>query len=273
MKRLTFISKFLSVLCLMAIVYSCRQVPLTGRRQINLLPSSQMLALSTSSYRETLSQSRVVRGTAEANRVNEVGQNIRRAVEAYMRQNNMADQLENFEWEFNLIDDNSVNAWAMPGGKVAVYTGILPITQNEHGLATVMGHEVAHAVARHGNERMSQGLATQLGGLGLQAALSSRPQETQQLFQMAYGVGSQVGVMLPFSRLHESEADRLGVIFMQMAGYNPEEAIPFWERMSQKAGGGSTPEFLSTHPAPATRIRNLRKYINEAKQYQPVTNR
>jgi predicted Zn-dependent protease len=273
MKKLSFISKILSILCLMAIVYSCKQVPLTGRRQINFLPSSQMLALSTSSYQQTLSQAKVVRGTAEANKVNEVGQNIRRAVEAYMRQNNMSDQLQNFEWEFSLIDENTINAWAMPGGKVAIYTGILPVTQNDDGLATVMGHEVAHAVARHGNERMSQGLATQLGGMGLQAALSSRPQQTQQIFNTAFGIGSQVGVMLPFSRLHESEADRLGVIFMQMAGYNPEAAIPFWERMSQQSKGGSPPEFLSTHPAPATRVRNLRKYINEAKQYQVVTNR
>lgn len=255
---------------LVSFAISCRTVPITGRRQLALLPSSQMLSLSQTSYGQFLNENKgklATGNSAEAQLVQKVGRNIQQAVEKYMRENGMQDRISEFEWEFNLVNDKSANAWAMPGGKVVVYSGILPITKTEAGLATVMGHEVAHAVARHGNERMSQQLAAQLGGMGLQAALSSQPQQTQQIFQAAYGVGAQVGVLLPFSRTHESEADKLGTVFMAMAGYNPEEAIPFWERMRAQAGGASQPEFLSTHPSHDTRIRNLRKYVNEAKKY------
>ena len=155
----------------------------------------------------------------------------------------------------------------MPGGKVAVYTGILPIAKNETGIAVVMGHEISHAVAKHGDERMSQGLVTQMGGMLLAEALSQKPEETVNLFMTAYGLGTQVGVLLPYSRLHESEADRLGLIFMAMAGYDPHEAVDFWQRMSQAKQGASPPEFLSTHPADATRIRNIRQLIPEAMTY------
>jgi predicted Zn-dependent protease len=264
MKRILIFILFLSF------AISCRTVPISGRRQVALLPSSQMLSLSQTSYQEFLStnKSKVASSSSpDAQLVQRVGRNIQQAVEKYMRDNGMQDRLREFSWEFNLVNENTVNAWAMPGGKVVVYAGILPIAKTEAGLATVMGHEVAHAIARHGNERMSQGLITQLGGAALQVALAQKPQQTQQLFYTAYGVGTQVGVMLPFSRTHESEADRLGTVFMAMAGYNPEEAIPFWERMSSQGGGASPPEFLSTHPSPATRIKNLRKYINEAKSY------
>jgi predicted Zn-dependent protease len=200
--------------------------------------------------------------------VRTVGTKIRLAVETFMKQNNQEKLLEGFAWEFNLIDDpNMVNAWCMPGGKVAFYTGILPICNNDVGIAVVMGHEVAHAIARHGNERMTLGLMQQVGGVALSVALTEKPEATKNLFMSAYGVGSNLGVMLPFSRTHESEADRLGLIFMSMAGYNPEEAPKFWGRMAKLSGGAQPPEFLSTHPAHETRIKDLNANMAEAKKY------
>jgi predicted Zn-dependent protease len=200
-------------------------------------------------------------------RVRRVGRRIQRAVETFFADQNMSDQLRGYEWDFNLVEDDAVNAWCMPGGKVVVYTGILPITQDETGLAVVMGHEIAHAIAEHGGERMSQGLLTQLGGMALAKALESKPEETRALFLTAYGIGSAVGVMLPYSRLHESEADHLGLIFMAMAGYDPRQAPAFWERMSAEKQGAGPPEFLSTHPSDETRIRKIRELIPEAMQY------
>ena len=175
--------------------------------------------------------------------------------------------IKNYQWDFNLIEeDKTVNAWVMPGGKAAVYTGILPYTLNETGLAVVLGHEVAHALADHGNERMSDALVAQMGGMALSVALSSKPQQTQQLFATVYGVGANVGFLLPYSRLHESEADRIGLTLMARAGYDPREAIPFWERMSRQ-GEKRPPQFLSTHPAPETRIAGIKKYLAEALPY------
>ncbi|MGB5028155.1 MAG: M48 family metallopeptidase, partial [Chitinophagaceae bacterium] len=172
-----------------------------------------------------------------------------------------------FKWETNLVDDKTVNAWCMPGGKIVVYTGILPITQNEAALAAVMGHEVSHALLQHGNQRMSQGLLQQLGGVALSVAVANKPQETQNLFLGAYGAGSQLGILLPFSRKHELEADRYGLIFTAMAGYNPQEAIGLWERMEKASNGQKPPEFLSTHPSEGHRIEQLKKYMPEALQY------
>jgi predicted Zn-dependent protease len=199
--------------------------------------------------------------------VKRVGGRISSAVEKYLAGQNHSDLLEGYTWEFNLVKDSSVNAWAMPGGKVAIYNGILPVTQNENGLATVMGHEVAHAVAQHGNERMSQALLTQLGGVALSVALSQNPSQTNDLFLAAYGIGTQVGILLPYSRLHESEADRLGLIFMAMAGYDPRDAVAFWQRMAAQSKGGAPPEFLSTHPAHETRIDQIMQYLPEAMKY------
>jgi predicted Zn-dependent protease len=179
----------------------------------------------------------------------------------------MAKQLKGYRWKFTLVQDDAVNAWAMPGEKVVVYTGMLPITRDATGLAVVMGHEIGHAVAEHGNERMSQALIAQLGGLALSSALSRYPGKTQQIFMSAYGVGTQVGVLLPYSRLQESEADHLGLIFMATAGYDPRAAEDFWERMAAAKGGGSVPEFLSTHPSDRTRIENIRRLIPEAMTY------
>ena len=178
----------------------------------------------------------------------------------------LSKKIKGYKWEFNLIEDNIANAWCMPGGKVVVYTGLLPVTQNEDALATVMGHEIAHAIANHGNERMTQGIATELGGMGLSVALANKPQETQNLFMTAYGVGSTLGMLLPYSRLHETEADEIGLILMAIAGYNPESAVAIWERMSSGSGGKQAPaEIMSTHPANETRIANLRNLIPTAK--------
>jgi predicted Zn-dependent protease len=246
---------------------SCSIVPITGRKQLSLLPASQMMSMSFQQYDEFLKEHPLSKNTEQTAMVKRVGQRIQKAVEAYFAEKGMSDQLKGYNWEFNLVESPDANAWCMPGGKVVFYTGILPITKDETGLAVVMGHEVAHAVAEHGNERMSQGLLTQLGGMALTVALQEKPEQTQALWMTAFGVGSQVGVLLPFSRLHESEADRLGLIFMAMAGYNPREAVSFWERMAQIKGGQAPPEFLSTHPSDATRISQINKWLPEALQY------
>jgi predicted Zn-dependent protease len=180
------------------------------------------------------------------------------------QENNLTHEVKYYEWEFNLIESKQVNAWAMPGGKVVVYTGILPVASDEKGLAVIMGHEIAQVVADHGNERMSQGLIFQFGGMALSTALSKKPQQTQKLWMQVYGAGAQYGVMLPYSRLHESEADHLGLVFMAMAGYDPNSAVGFWKRMAKKKSGQAPPEFLSTHPSDERRIQNIRNLIPQA---------
>ncbi len=248
-------------------IYDCATVPVTGRKQLSLVSNSEIMPMSFQSYQAVLDSSKLSSNKQQADMVKNVGVKIQKAVEEYMAQNNWSDHLKGYEWEFNLIDEDIVNAWCMPGGKVAFYTGIMPVCQDETGVAVVMGHEVAHAVANHGAERMSQGLVQQMGGVALDVALSNKPGETRQLFGMAYGLASNVGAMLPFSRLHESEADKMGLIFMAMAGYDPREAPKFWERMSAKSGGGAPPEFLSTHPSHETRIKELNAQIPEALKY------
>lgn len=255
------------LITLLVFVTGCSSVPITGRKQLNLIPASTMLSMSYSQYDEFLKTNKPVTGTAQAQQVKSVGQKIQRAVETYFAQQKMSDQLKGYDWEFNLVESKDVNAWCMPGGKVVVYSGILPLTQDENGLAVVMGHEIAHAIAEHGNERMSQGLITQLGGIALSEAVKNKPQETQALWMAAFGVGAQVGVLLPYSRLHESEADRLGLIFMSIAGYDPNGAVPFWTRMSQLNQGAKPPEFLSTHPSDATRIKKIKEQLPEALKY------
>ncbi|MFN3872347.1 MAG: M48 family metallopeptidase [Ignavibacterium sp.] len=263
MKRIKI---YLSLILLALLVYYCSTVPITGRKQISLIPASEINALSFQQYGEFLKQNKLSEDKEAVAMVKRVGVNIQKAVETYFTQNNMMNQLQGYEWEFNLVESNEVNAWCMPGGKVVVYTGILPLTKDETGLAVVMGHEIAHAIAQHGAERMSQGLLQQLGGMALSVALQNEPETTRNLFLTAYGVGTTLGVMLPFSRTHESEADRLGLIFMAMAGYNPEAAVDFWTRMSQ-AGGQKPPEWLSTHPSDETRIADIKKHLPEALGY------
>ncbi|MEW5745742.1 MAG: M48 family metallopeptidase [Nitrospirota bacterium] len=249
------------------ILIACQTVPITGRRQLSLVPSETLLPMSFSSYQEFLAKHRVIEGTPEAQMVQRVGTRIRNAVERYFARQNMSEQLSGYQWEFNLIADDSINAWAMPGGKVVVYSGLMPVAKNEAGLAVVMGHEIAHAVAQHGEERMSQGLLAQMGGMALGAAIAQRPQETQQLFITAFGLGTQVGVLLPYSRLQETEADRLGLIFMAMAGYDPREAVDFWQRMTAAKEGPAVPQFLSTHPADTPRLSAIKEFLPEALKY------
>ena len=245
---------------------SCSTVPLTGRSQLNMIPNSEMLSMSFQQYDQFLKENKVSSNRAEVDMVKRVGRNIEQAVEKYLKDNNLSSRLNGYNWEFNLVEDDQVNAWCMPGGKVVVYTGILPVTNDEAGLAVVMGHEIAHAIAEHGNERMSQQLLQQVGAVGLMVAMKDEPVQTQALWLSVYGVGTSVGILLPYSRTQESEADHLGLIFMAMAGYDPYEATAFWERMAN-SGGATPPEFLSTHPSYDTRIKDLNNWIPEAMKY------
>jgi len=266
MKR-AFVSRLL-VLCVFALLAAgCSEVAITGRKQFNFVPSTTMNSMSFDAYDEFLSQNKLSTNAEQTQMVKRVGGRIQRAVENYAVENGIEDRLEGYEWEFNLVDDPNVNAWCMPGGKVVIYTGIMPVAQDETGLAVVMGHEIAHAFAKHGAERMSQQLVIQMGSIALSTAMDKYPEKTKSIFMSAYGVGSQVGFLLPYSRVHESEADHLGLIFMAMAGYNPEEAPFFWERMSAQSKGSAAPEFLSTHPAPETRIQKLKDLVPEAMTY------
>jgi len=258
---------FVVLLTVLFFLTGCSTVPLTGRSQFNIIPASQMLSMSYSQYGQFLKENKLSRDKRKTALVKNVGNKIQLAVEKYFKQKGMSDRLSGYNWEFNLVDNEMVNAWCMPGGKVVIYTGILPVTQDETGLAVVMGHEIAHAIAEHGSERMTQGMLTQLGGLALSKALEKKPKQTQTLWMSAFGIGAQVGVLLPFSRLHEKEADHLGLIFMAMAGYNPEKAVGFWQRMAKLSGGQKPPEFLSTHPSDETRINEIRKLLPEAKKY------
>jgi len=248
-------------------IWACSKVPITGRSQLSLVPSEQILPMSFQNYDEFMAKNKKSTDKHATARVKKVGQRIQYAVERYFREHQLSHLLDGYQWEFNLVANSQVNAWCMPGGKVVVYSGILPIAKGESGLAVVMGHEIAHAVANHGSERMSQGLLVQMGGIGLSAALSQYPAATQNLWMSAYGGASQVGLMLPYSRLHESEADRLGLIFMSMAGYDPHHAVGFWQRMAAKKGGKASVEFLSTHPSDQTRIENIKELISEAMRY------
>jgi predicted Zn-dependent protease len=260
MKKLMFIFVMATVL------YSCNRVPITGRKQMSLLPNSEILSLSLTEYNAFLASNKVITTGSNANMVASVGNDVAQAVESVLKAEGYSEMIDEFDWEIKLVDSPEPNAWCMPGGKIVVYTGILPYTKTEAGLAVVIGHEVAHAVAHHGNERISQQLLASTGFAALDIAMTNKPEETRNLVLAAAGVGTQVGVLLPFSRTHESEADRLGLIFMAAAGYNPNEAVGFWQRMS--ANGGAIPEFLSTHPSDETRISNIQqKYLPEAMPY------
>jgi len=251
----------------LAVIFSCATVPLTGRKQISLVGDADINTSAAQSYRQLLSDpsTKVITGTSDAMHVKHVGEKLAAAIESYLKANGYADQY-NFNWEFNLIQSKEVNAWCMPGGKVAVYSGILPITMDDAGLATVMGHEIGHAIARHSAERISQQMAAQAGGALVGASTSDKSQTTQAIVNELYGVGGQL-VLLKYSRNQESEADRLGLTFMAMAGYDPNYAVLFWQRMAAQNKGGAPPEFLSTHPADETRIRDIKNHIPEAMKY------
>jgi predicted Zn-dependent protease len=249
------------------VVYACSSVPVTGRQQLNLVSNAEIIPIVNQQYDSIIRTSKLSSDQQQTAMVKNVGLRIQKAVERYMADNNMSSQLQGFDWEFNLIDDpKTVNAWCMPGGKVAFYTGIMPICKDEAGIAVVMGHEVAHAIANHGRERMSEGLVANLGLSTLSAAMGQNPSMTNQVVMQAVGIGTQIG-MLKFSRQHESEADRIGLIFMAMAGYDPNNAVTFWQRMESGSGGGAPPEWLSTHPSHSTRISDLKKEMPEAMKY------
>lgn len=265
-------AKYLIIFFVTTLIAGCSLNLVTGRKQFSLVPESELQMMATSEYNAFLSDHKVLNpsGNSDAAMVNRVGIRISNAITSYYINKGQQSVIDGYTWEFNTVEDKAVNAWCMPGGKVVVYTGLLPVAQNETALAIVVGHEIAHAIAKHGSERMSQAMMQQLGGMALQVALSQKPQETQSLFLQSYAIGSQVGAMLPWSRQQETEADQYGLIFAAMAGYNPQEAIPFWERMSN-AGGASPPEFLSTHPSDQTRIRKLKKFMPEAMKYYNKT--
>ncbi|WP_299528744.1 M48 family metallopeptidase [Ulvibacterium sp.] len=243
---------------------ACKTNPFTGKSTLNFYPNSQIFPMAFAQYDQFLNENKVVEGTAEAKMINRVGQRIASAAERWLAANGEPGYLKDYKWEYNLVQDETVNAWCMPGGKIVFYTGIMPICQGETGVAVVMGHEVAHALADHGAQRMSAGTLQQLGAVAGNVAIKD-PQK-RNMFNQAYGIGSSVGLMLPFSRSHETEADLIGLQMMAIAGYNPDEAANLWRRMKAKSGGQAPPEFLSTHPSNDTRIANLEKWASMAKQ-------
>lgn len=255
-----------SFLAAVILIQSCGTVPLIGRKQVNLLPESNMVEMSLTNYSQFLQENKLSTSKEQTDVVKRVGAKMSVAVEKYLKENGYQDRIADFKWEFNLVENKEPNAWCMPGGKVVFYSGILPLTKNDAGVAVVMGHEIAHAVARHGNERMSQQMLVQFGGIALSEAIKTKPEQTQAIFQTAYGLGTQVGVMLPYSRQHEYEGDKLGLIFMAIAGYDPKEALGFWERMAANSTGKS-PEFLSTHPIEQNRIEAIKQFLPEAMKY------
>ncbi|WLD24856.1 M48 family metallopeptidase [Flavobacterium dauae] len=255
------------VLCsVAALLLACATNPFTGKKTMAFVPDSSLFASSFQQYSTFIKENKVVTGTSDAQMVQRVGAKIKSASEQWLKANGYSNYLKDYKWEYKLVQDNTVNAWCMPGGKIVVYTGLMKIAQGEAGLATVMGHEVAHALANHGQQRMSAGLLQQLVGAGVAVGTSemNMSKETQELAMGAYGAGSNVFGMMPFSRKHESEADRIGLILMAIAGYNPDNATSFWQRMSAQSGS-KTPELLSTHPSDQTRIANIKKLIPEAK--------
>ncbi|PZX55822.1 M48 family metallopeptidase [Algoriphagus chordae] len=257
MKKIAFL------FCTGLILYSCATVPLTGRSQLALVPSEEIQPMVDQQYDEVLKEKKVVTNTADGQKILNVGNRMAKAVESYLASQGYQELADSFEWEFNLLQSEDVNAWCMPGGKVAFYTGIMPLTQSETGIAVVMGHEIAHAVASHSRERMSNGMLANMGVSVLSTAIGQNPTLTQAIFLQSVGMGSELG-MLSFSRKHELEADEMGLTFMAIAGYDPREAPIFWKRMLDKENGQAPPEFLSTHPASQTRIDKLNKHMPKA---------
>jgi len=266
MKKILVFGAFISVMV------SCTQNAITGRNQLALISEVELQSMAVQEYRQFLSQNRVVSASSnkDAEMVRRVGQRLTSAITRYYSQKGLASELEGFQWEYNLVDSKDVNAWCMPGGKIVVYTGLLPVTQNEAALAVVVGHEIAHAVAKHGNERMSQAMVAEgIGTIG--GAVTSGNSKVNSIFNSIYGPGATIGLLLPNSRKQELEADKFGLIFTAMSGYNPQEAVPLWERMQKMSNGQRPPEFLSTHPTEENRIARLKALMPEAlKYYKPI---
>lgn len=249
----------------MILILSCAKNPFTGKSTMALVDNSQIFPSAFQQYGTFLKENKVIVGTTDAIKVEQVGMKIRAAAEKWLNTNGYTEYLKDYRWEYKLVENKEVNAWCMPGGKIVVYSGILPITKDEEGLATVMGHEVSHALANHGQQRMSAGMLQQAGAGVVTVATGGESAQTQQLALLAYGGISQYGGMMPFSRSHESEADMIGLKLMAIAGYNPERAVEFWGRMSKASGGQKPAEFMSTHPSDETRIANLKRLVPEAK--------
>lgn len=245
----------------------CSSVMFTGRKQIKLIPNSEMSAMAVQSYMQFIEANDLSANLDYQELLNTVGRKMQVAVEAYMRQEGLEKQIATLQWEFNVVKSDEINAWAMPGGKIVFYSGIMPVCKDENGVAVVMGHEIAHVLAQHGSERMSQQMMAQLGSIALSEFATTQPAKTQYIFNTAFAVGAQYGALLPFSRLHEREADRIGQIIMAMAGYDPAHAVTFWQDMNKMSSGQAPPEFLSTHPSYDTRIQVLTDNIEPARKY------
>lgn len=263
------VKKAIVAIILVILIISCATNPFTGKKTLALVPNSQIFPSSFAQYNKFLSENNVVTRTKDAEMITRVGQRIAVAAERWMHANGHQGYLKDYKWEYNLVNDKTVNAWCMPGGKIVFYSGILPIAENETAIAAIMGHEAAHALANHGQQRMSAGMLQQFGAVAGNVAI--KDEKTREMFNQAYGVGSQVGVMLPFSRSHETEADSIGLYLMAVAGYNPDEAAELWKRMKANSGGQAPPEFLSTHPSNDSRIAELTELAliakTEAKKY------
>ena len=260
------IKKNIAVLSTSLLLLSgCGSVPITGRQQLLLVSDSEVLSSSLTQYDSFIKSSEKSTSVSQTNMVKRVGKRIAQATERYLRENGLEREIANFRWEFNLVKDKQVNAFCMPGGKIVVYEGLMKLAKTDSELAVVLGHEVAHAVAKHSNERMSQQLAAQYGAKIISSGLANKSQSIQKLATNVYGLGAQYGLMLPFSRRHESEADYMGLVFMTMAGYDPVVAINFWKKMSSNSNG-QIPEFMSTHPSDATRINAIYKALPEIKK-------
>lgn len=256
--------KYVVLIASVLLYFSCSTNPFTGKKTMALVSNDNLFPAAFQQYNSFLSENKVLNGTKDADMIKRVGERISIAAERWLNANGYQGYLKDYKWEYNLVDDPTVNAWCMPGGKIVFYTGILPIAQNETAVAVIMGHEVAHALANHGQQRMSAGMLQQAGAIGLNVALQNN--ENLQLFNQAYGIGTSVGGMLPFSRAHETEADKIGLILTAIAGYNPTEGAELWKRMAAASGGESPPEFLSTHPANETRIKELQQLAPKAKE-------
>ncbi len=258
------LKKVILSLGIVAVIFSCATNPFTGKKTLAFVGNDQLFPSAFAQYNQVLTDNKIITGTVDANMITRVGQRIAVAAERYLNANGFQGYLDDYKWEYTLIESEQVNAWCMPGGKIAFYTGILPIAANESGVAAIMGHEVAHALANHGQQRMSaayiqQGLAV-AGNIAL-----SKDEQALGIFNQSYGIVSNVAGMLPFSRGHETEADKIGIYLMAIAGYNPDEASLLWERMKANSGGQAPPEFLSTHPSNDSRIQNLKLLSVNAK--------
>ncbi len=259
--------KVITLFVAAALLAGCSSVPLTGRKQVMLVSDQEVLTSSLTQYSEYMKTAKKSTNKTQTDQVVRVGKKIAAATEQYLKDNGLADEVKNYAWEFNLVADPQVNAFCMPGGKIVVYEGLMKIISSDDELAVVVGHEVAHAVAKHSNERMSQQVMAQYGSAILGAAVGNQSAAIQQVAGTVYGLGAQYGVMLPFSRKHESEADYMGLVFMAMAGYNPQVAVTFWQKMSA-AGSGTVPEILSTHPSDARRIQDIQNELPAIQKYQ-----